>query len=133
MGKERTMRPPTGAILSKYLRSRALDMETIDDAGDAVTKAAALAKFVWKAALGYKDVDVKTGSIVLHEPDWRAIELLYNRIEGKIPVAVVEDQARSLTEKVSDLGKARINSMAKAAAEDAEAGVETEEGGDEGD
>jgi hypothetical protein len=47
--------------------------------------------------------------------------LLYNRIEGKIPVAVVEDQGRSLTEKVSDLGKARINSLAKASVDDEEA------------
>ena len=132
MGKERTLRAPTGAILSKYLRSLALDMETVDDNGDPVTRAAVLARFVWKAALGYKDVDPKTGSIILHEPDWRAIELLYNRIEGKIPVAVVEDQARSLTEKVSDLGKARINSMAKAAAEDAEAGVEPDEDEEDG-
>jgi hypothetical protein len=132
MGKERTLRAPTGAILSKYLRSLALDMETVNDDGDPVTKAAALAKFVWQAALGYRTVDPKNGSVIVHEPDWRAIELLYNRIEGKIPVAVVEDQARSLTEKVSDLGKARINSMAKAAAENAEAGVEPDEDEGEG-
>jgi hypothetical protein len=132
MGKERTLRVPTGAILSKYLRSLALDCETINNAGDPVTNAAALAKFVWKAALGYKDVDIKTGAIIAHEPDWRAIELLYNRIEGRIPVAIVEENARSLTEKVSDLGKARINSMAKAAAEDAEAGVEPDEDEGEG-
>jgi hypothetical protein len=70
--------------------------------------------------------------VIVHEPDWRAIELLYNRIEGRIPVAIVEENARSLTEKVSDLGKARINSMAKAAAENAEAGVEPDEDEGEG-
>ena len=124
----RDMKAPTGAILSKYLRSLALDIETMDDAGDPVTKAAALASLVWKHALGFKEADPKTGKEVKFPPDWRAIELLYNRIEGKIPLAVVEDNGRSLTEKVTDLGKARINSMAKAAAEapdeDAEPGEE---------
>jgi type III secretory pathway component EscU len=132
MGKERTLRAPTGAILSKYLRSLALDMETVNDEGDPVTKAAALAKFVWQAALGYRTVDVKNGSVIVHEPDWRAIELLYNRIEGKVPVAPPEDNSQSLADKVSDLGKARANSLARAATENAEAGVEPEEEDDDG-
>ena len=124
----RDMKAPTGAILSKYLRALALDIETMDDAGDPITKAAALAKLVWQHALGFKEVDPKTGKETKFPPDWRAIELLYARIEGKIPVAVVEDNGRSLTDKVTDLGKARINSMAKAAADapddDAEPGEE---------
>jgi hypothetical protein len=112
---------PTGAILSKYLRALALEVETMDAEGDPVTKAAALAALVWKHALGFEEFvnpdkpDVKR---VVPPAVW-AIDLLYNRIEGKIPLAVVEDQGRSLTEKVSDLGKARINSLAKASAPDA--------------
>lgn len=131
MGKERTLRAPTGAILSKYLRALALDIETQDDKGDPVTRAAALAQFVWKAALGYKELDVKTGKETAHEPDWRAIELLYNRIEGKVPVATPEDNSQSLADKVSDLGKARANSLCKAATENAEAGIEPEEDDEE--
>jgi hypothetical protein len=119
--QKRTIKAPTGAILSKYLRALALDIETVDADGDPVTKAAALAALVWKSALGYKELDPKTGQEVVHAPDWRAIETLYNRIEGKIPVAVVEDQGRSLTEKVSDLGKAKVNALAKAAADEEEA------------
>jgi hypothetical protein len=121
------MKVPTGAVLTKYLRALALDIETVDDDGDPVTKAAALASLVWKHALGFIEVEitVKEGGPpdkreVKHGPDWRAIELLYNRIEGKIPLAVVEDQARSLTDKVSELGKARANSLAKAARESSE-------------
>jgi len=110
------MKVPTGAILSKYLRSLALDAESMTPDGDVVTKAAKLAELVWKYALGFQELDPKTGKEHQTPPDWRAIELLYNRIEGKIPLAVVEDQGRSLTEKVSDLGKARINSLAKASA-----------------
>lgn len=111
--RDRTIRPPTGAILSKYLRALAVEVETTNAKGDTITKAAALAELVWKYALGF--TDVKT-DVPLPPAVW-AIEILYNRIEGKIPTAVVEDQGRSLTEKVSDLGKAKANASAKAAAD----------------
>jgi hypothetical protein len=118
---ERNIQAPKGAILSKFLRALAVEVETVDDSGDPVIKAAALAKLVWQYALGFEKSDPdKPDKKITIPPDWRAIELLYNRIEGKIPLAVVEDQGRSLADKVSDLGKAKINSMAKAAADEPE-------------
>ena len=113
------MKVPTGAVLSKYLRALAVDIETTNADGDLITKAEALALLVWKSALGWKELDPKTDAEIVHTPDWRAIELLYNRIEGKIPIAVVEEQGKNLIEKVSEMGRARINSLAKAAAEEA--------------
>ena len=119
---ERALKVPTGAILSKYLRALALDVETVNPEGDPVTKAQVLAGLVWKHALGFEDLrdpdNPEKGRVRVPPTVW-AIDLLYNRIEGKIPLAVVEDQGRSLTEKVSDLGKAKINSLAQASAEDA--------------
>jgi hypothetical protein len=113
------MKVPTGAILSKYLRALALDVETLDPNGDPMTKAQVLADLVWQHALGeVRDLDNPDKKKRVPPAVW-AIDILYNRIEGKIPVAVVEDQGRSLTDKVSDLGKARINSLAKASAEEA--------------
>ena len=114
---DKRLKVPTGAILSKYLRALALDVESIDDTGDPITKAQKLADLVWKYALGA--VDEKDSTKKAPPAVW-AIELLYNRIEGKIPLAVVEDQGRSLTEKVSDLGKARANSLAEASTENDE-------------
>jgi hypothetical protein len=125
-GGDRKLKTPTGAILSKYLRALALEIHTLNKDGDPQTKAAALAELVWDYALGHTEKDVKTGTEVKVAPAVWAIECLYNRIEGKIPVAVIEDQGRSLTEKVSDLGKAKINAMAKAAAE-----AKEEDGSDE--
>jgi hypothetical protein len=119
--EKRSMKVPTGAILSKYLRALAVEIETTNADGDLVTKAAALADLVWKYALGgHKERDDKGVEKTMPPAVW-AIELLYNRIEGKIPLAVVEEQGRSLTERVSDLGKARINSLAKAAVDPADA------------
>jgi hypothetical protein len=121
------LKVPTGAVLSKYLRALALEIHTTDNDGDPVSRAEALAELVWKHALGFqrpKDEHKPDGPKEVIPPATWAIELLYNRIEGKIPLAVVEDQGRSLTEKVTELGKARINSLAKAS---------TEEGDDAGD
>jgi len=110
--KKKKVKAPTGAILSKYLRMLALDIETMDEDGNLVTKAQALAALVWKHALGFEeqnpdDPDKK----VQHRPATWAVDLLYNRIEGKIPLAVVEEGAHSLTERVSDMGKAKINAI----------------------
>jgi hypothetical protein len=124
--QKRNLKIPTGAILSKYLRCLALEIETVDEQGDPVTKAQALAMLVWKHALGFKDRDDK-GKESFHKPETWAIELLYNRIEGRIPIAVVEESGRSLTEKVSDLGKARINSLSKAAVDPDDAPAEEDD------
>ena len=118
---ERTLKVPTGAILSKYLRVLAIEIHTLDPDGDPVTKAAALASLVWQHALGFEQPDPDNPNKVKPVPPavW-AIELLYNRIEGKIPVAAPEESGRSLSEKVSDLGKAKINASAKASVEEKE-------------
>jgi hypothetical protein len=102
------------------LRALALEIETTNAEGDAVTKAEALALLVWKNALGHEQVspDDPNRKTFIPPAVW-AIDLLYNRIEGKIPLAVIEDQGKSLTDKVSDLGKAKINSLAQASAPDA--------------
>ena len=112
---DKRLKVPTGAILSKYLRALALDIESMSDDGDPITKAQKLADLVWKYALGITDEKDPTKKAA---PAVWAIELLYNRIEGKIPLAVVEDQGRSLTDKVSDLGKAKANSLAEASTEE---------------
>lgn len=128
------MRVPTGAILSKYLRALAMDIHTVDDDGKPVNKAAVLAKLVWQHALGFEERDPDDpNKMTPHKPATWAIELLFNRIEGKIPLAVVEDQGRSLAEKVSDLGKARANALANdvVARENAELGGDNEDTDDD--
>ena len=118
--QKRQMKALTGPILSKYLRSLAVDIETMDDEQNPLTKAAVLAKLVWRAALGWTELDPKTAVETVHEPDWRANTLLFDRMEGRVVAAITEDTGRSLTEKVSALGKAKMNALAKAATEDSE-------------
>ena len=110
--KKKKIKAPTGAILSKYLRMLALDIETMNEDGDLVTKAEALAGLVWKYALGFEEQDPDNPEKTLcHRPATWAVDLLYNRIEGKIPLAAIEEGAHSLTERVTEMGKAKINAL----------------------
>ena len=115
----RTLRAPTGPILSRYLRALAQEIHTVDKNGDPLSRAAALAELVWKYALGFTKLAEKPDEKDQQIPPatW-AIELLYNRIEGKVMTAPPDDQGHSLTDKVTELGRARANSLAKAAAEE---------------
>ena len=95
----------------------------IDDAR-MITKAEALARFMWRAALGYKEkvevIDNKSGQVtgtkeVIHFPDKAYVTLLYDRLEGKVPIVEPEkgDSKASVADKVSREAKSRLNSLAK--------------------
>lgn len=110
--KNKNLTAPTGTILSKYLRLLALDIETIDDDGDPVTKAEALAALVWRHALGFEEADPDNpAKVTRHRPATWAVDLLYNRIEGKVPLLPPEDSNGPLPDRISELSKATINAM----------------------
>jgi hypothetical protein len=89
-----------------------------DDGVDRIaTKAEALGYQMWRDALGwtekipvYKDgVQIGIDEIV-HSPDKNMKELIFNRIEGRAPLAVQEgDEKITATEKVTEEGKKRIS------------------------
>ncbi len=89
-----------------------------------ITKAEALARFMWRAALGYKEevevVDKQSGAVVgvkevIHFPDKAYVILLYDRLEGKVPIVEPEkgDSKASVADKVSREVKSRLNNIAK--------------------
>lgn len=97
--------------------------EGIDDAR-MVTNAEALARYMWKAALGYKEtvevLDKNTGQVlgtkeVVCFPDKAYITLLYDRLEGRVPTVEVKetDSKPSVADRVSSEGKNRLNNLAK--------------------
>jgi hypothetical protein len=117
-----------GKLLSKFIREIASEIH--DDpvikvrGEDAVmlTKAEALARYMWKAALGYEEsVDVykngvKTGvRPEVHKPDKTFIGMIWDRMEGRaatIDAKSGSDKA-SLADKVSEQGKKRLGQIAK--------------------
>jgi len=118
-----------GRLLSKYIREIA--NETHDDpvikarGEEAVmlTKAEAIARHIFKLALGYEEeVDVldKAGKkigikSVIHQPDKWAINVIWDRLEGRTGAADVKSDSSkaSVADKVSAQGKKRLDQIAK--------------------
>lgn len=93
-----------------------MDPET----GNALTRAEALSDLLWKKALGYEElVQGPEGSMVnvKHAPEAWAIQLIYDRMEGKVAPTPEDDRSRlNLADKVRDLSKSRLNALAAAKA-----------------
>lgn len=105
-----------GKELTRHLRDLAAEAETLADSGDVVTKAEALARLLWRKALGYKEtIRNREGTLVEtdHLPESWAIQLIYERIEGKAVPTTTEDAGKvTAAEKVSELSRNRINALA---------------------
>lgn len=110
-----------GTILSSLLRNIA-EEETefhkdIDGNDRMVTKAEALARLVWKKALGYTEKTINTDGQELetvHYPDRVYASMLFDRLEGR--VAAVESgkkEQRSVADRVGEQSKKRINALTK--------------------
>ncbi len=77
------------------------------------TKTEALARLMVKLALGYKEVDIKTGLEKIFGPDRGMIQLIWDRVEGRAsPANENLKKKRKLPAKVSDANKERTNRIA---------------------
>jgi len=116
-----------GKLLSKFIKeiaSEEYDDPIIKAKGEEavmVTKAEAIARHIWNVALGFvEEVDVyKEGKkigveLVVHRPDKWAINLIWDRMEGRAGAADLKggsDKA-SQADKVSAQGKKRLAQIA---------------------
>ncbi len=106
-----------GQLLSGYLRKIAQEesefrKENDLDEGSMITKAEALARLMFKLALGWEEDDVKTGKKKVHNPSAGMIALIWDRIEGRsVPLVGDGGQGRTLPKKVSEESKNRLNRM----------------------
>ncbi|GAG94536.1 unnamed protein product, partial [marine sediment metagenome] len=78
------------------------------------TKAEALARLIWKKALGYKETAVIKGELIdtHYHPDRQLMGLLFDRMEGRAPSTIGEgDEKITVAERVSEQGKKRINEV----------------------
>lgn len=118
-----------GKLLSKYIKEIANEIHddpVIKARGEEavmLTKAEAIARYIFKLALGYEEeIDIldKAGKKigikpVRHQPDKWAINVIWDRIEGRVGAADLKagsDKA-SLADKISGLGAKRVNQIAK--------------------
>lgn len=114
MAKPRYM----GKELTRHLRDLAMEAETITDSGESLTKAQALAAALWKKALGWTEnrkMDDGSYKEIVHAPEAWAIQLIYDRLEGKVAQSVDDGGDKpKIADRVSELAKKRVNSLAQA-------------------
>ncbi len=103
-----------GKLLTRFLETIAEEVteiiiDPVTGEDKMVTKAEALARKIWKRALGYKETDIKTGVESVHAPEQSKIGLIFDRIEGRAPTAGedVKDKV-PLSKRVSETGKKNI-------------------------
>lgn len=106
--------------LTKHLQSLGAEAHTMLDDGTPITREEALARLLWNMALGYTEKTLNDeGHWVetYHKPVAWAMQAVWDRREGKVPTAIGEDENRvKASDRVRDLAKARLNSLALAAA-----------------
>ncbi len=109
-----------GQLLSNHLRKIAQEetefIKGTSDNDRMITKAEALARLMFKLALGWEEEieNVKTGVkiIKMHNPSAGMIALIWDRIEGRsVPLTSGDKQGRTLPKKVSEESKNRLNRM----------------------
>jgi len=115
--KERGHKIRAGKLLSNYIRLIAEEetefIKDVDGEDKMVTKAEALARLIWKKALGYKEINIVKDLPVetTYHPDKYLMGLLFDRMEGRAPITVGDSDGKMTTaERVSEQGKKRIES-----------------------
>jgi len=106
-----------GKLLSGHLRMIAQEETEFvagPDGDKMATKAESLARLMFKIALGYEEVDVKTGKNKVIKPSAGMIALIFDRMEGRAPAANENlDKSRTVPNKVSDENKKILNDLAQ--------------------
>lgn len=104
----------SGKELTKFLRQLAMEAEDLSSDGSTITKAEKLAQILWKKALGFKETIHSPEGVreVVNSPEAWAIQMIYERLEGKVANAVVEEGGKATAAtRVSELARDRINSV----------------------
>jgi len=103
--------------ITQHLREIAAMAHDWSEEDGMLTKGECLAMLLWRKALGYTEKvvdDEGNEKEIFHKPEAWAIQLVYDRMEGKVPQAVTDDETRSVKVKdeVSELAKSRLNAIA---------------------
>ena len=128
MAKRKT-KETANRLLTRFLDSVSREetelVEDPDSGARMASKCEAMARLMFKMALGYKETveqDIvkegkKTGVIdieVIHKPDKQMIALVYDRLEGKaVPAEDASKHKSSIADKVSNEGVKRIEQAGK--------------------
>jgi len=109
-----------GMLLSQFVRDIALEEtqfeKNIGGKDKMISKAEALARLIWKRALGYIEEKVEddgTKTKIIHAPDRIMMAMIFDRMEGRAPLMNPDKKSgRTIADKVSEQGKKRSNKIA---------------------
>lgn len=111
--------------LSEFLAVVGSEAQTIDDAGNPITNEEAVARLIYKKALGWTEHRVvedmngnKSKIEEYHPPENWALQYIYERREGKAPVAQQDLEGRqkiTAAQQVRKLATERMNKLALSA------------------
>lgn len=103
----------TAKNLNSLLKKVGAEIHDMNVDGEVVSKDEALIRTLWNQALGYTErIKTDKGEEIekKHAPQRWAIDLIYTRREGAVPVSKAEaDGQITAAEQVSELAKDRIN------------------------
>lgn len=116
------VRTRAGQLLSAYLREISNEeTETVRDPKSGedrmATKAEALARSIWRDALGYTETKVNSEGKrieLVHPPIRAAQSIVFDRIEGRAPASVTEGADKlTAAERVTEQVQKRISEAGK--------------------
>jgi hypothetical protein len=117
MAKKKTKRSRLSAnrLVSKYISEIAKEETELIVAGDEHmgTKAEALARIIWKNALGFTELDIKTNTDIIHPPSLSYMKILLERMEGKVQDVSAARSKKSVADRVAETTKKELNSIAE--------------------
>jgi hypothetical protein len=114
----------------REIMAEVYDSKLEDEKWTMTSKGERLAEILVDRAIGWKEeVTVKTDvpgqvetTIVQHKPERWAIEMCYDRLEGKTPQALADETtALTAADKVEELSKSRINALTEEETKDGDA------------
>ena len=111
------LKTKAGKLLSQFLKEIAQEKtELVKDANNEdqmATKAEALARKIWKMALGWKEVEIENGNPVeyVYKPDKTMMMLVFDRTEGRVSTSVSGGQKLSTAKRVTEQSKKRLNEL----------------------
>jgi hypothetical protein len=79
-----------------------------------VTKSEKLARLLWKKALG-QETEVVAGKIKTFRPDMSAMQIILDRIDGKVlNTDEIKQRDESIPDRISKIGRDKINDIKNA-------------------
>jgi hypothetical protein len=116
MAEKKKSRAKANRLVSKYITDMAEKEDAFLKDGDdqrMCTRAEKLAEIIWKNALGFTEINPKTGDTIIHDPSLSYQKMLLDRMEGRIQDVSATKAKKAIADRIKDTTKSKINEIAE--------------------